>query len=242
MRTIIDSNPDFVLRLLRYTKHLYLGNSISIKETTNILSGFPALTSLSCLIGTLEQFSCIIEELRIRHASFAIAWGLDISLTPNSPLSSTLTHLEILSMPQSMPKLDRLTRLTHLAVPYDWLRIGWVGITLDSCKELRVLVVHSCVNEAEPLILWSIYDCRVVTIDYTTDPKHWEESWRNENGIWGHAEAVISRRERGRGRHWTNAERVHLKRWRKPTGEPESVVVELCPYGCDTVHRQRRHS
>jgi hypothetical protein len=236
MRTIISSNPDFISRLLRYTKHLYIGNFVYFEEVTNILLESPALISFSCYIGSRQ--TRLIEQLRIQYASFAISPGpgLDLPLAPNSPLSSTLTHLEIWSNPRNMPKMEGLTRLTHLSVPYDWLYRGWVRTTLDSCKQLRVLVLQCLENDAEPLVVWGIDDCRVVTIDYFRDPKHWEESWGSQNGIWAHAEVIVSRREKGLGRHWTNAERVHLKRWRKRIGEPESTG--LCPYGCDNFHRQ----
>ena len=79
-------------------------------------------------------------------------------------------------------------------------------------------------------------------IDYDLGPRHWEESWGSEKGIWEHAKAVIARREKGRGRHWTNAERVHLKLWRQPDAGADAESgggVDLYPFGCDISYHQR---
>jgi hypothetical protein len=69
-RTIIlDSNDDYVSRLLRFTKHLYISGSFSsFEETNDVLSRFPTVLSLSCSVGSAEHFSCLIEDERPQHA------------------------------------------------------------------------------------------------------------------------------------------------------------------------------
>jgi len=194
--SVLRSNPDLVSRLLRFTKHLCISNPASSEDASDILSRFSpgTLLSLSCFIGSAKQFSCLVEKQRLQHLSLGISVRVDIHLASSSPLSSSLTHLEIYSPFCHMPKLDPLTRLTHLSVPYHWFHKGWVRTTLENCRALKVLVIQGRMNEADALILHGI-DCRVVGIDYTTDPQYWEESWSSEQGIWGRAEAVIAKRE-----------------------------------------------
>ena len=167
------------------------------------------------VLGFYNQFSMLVENLCLQHVSMTIPnWsGVPTISTFECPMSSDLTHLEIIYCPDrdsrrnppEMPQLHRLTRLTHLAVPSLWLGT-WVNTTLDRCKELRVLLLRGTMDEARPLVrYYGIDDCRVVTMNYAICRQSWEASLGSDNGIWSEAEKIISERLNGEGGTWTAA-------------------------------------
>jgi hypothetical protein len=102
-RTIIlDSNDDYVSRLLRFTKHLHISSFSSCEETDVVLLRFPAVLSLSCSVGSAEHFSCLIEDERLQHAPkrnryfiyhlrrFCVSFGIQ---SYSFEIRSTLQHM-----------------------------------------------------------------------------------------------------------------------------------------------------
>ena len=199
LRTMDAVPPGF---LANYVKRLCLSVSVDASDAERILGVCTGVVDLAFWVDYLRVFpakpiSPFIAPLPLQRLSIELNHftSLFSDLNSQPKWADTLTHLDIVlwaaQTSNTIPHLDRLAALTHLALrPLHNIKNFDFSITLSSCKRLQVLILYDEPDSDEGI---SSEDPRVVYMPYPFKIiPEWEAQARNEDECsWSRADELV---------------------------------------------------